>query len=62
MVATALLLVVVAVVLLAVGILGAGLPVVYVSILACVLAMGLLGFATHRAREEAEQSAPQRVP
>jgi hypothetical protein len=24
--------------------------------------MGLLGFATYRAREEAEQSAPQRAP
>jgi hypothetical protein len=62
MVVAAMVLVVVAVVLLAVGIFGAGLPVVYVSIVACVLAMGLLGFATYRAREEAEQSAPQRAP
>jgi hypothetical protein len=57
MVAVAMVLVVVAVVLLAVGMFGAGVPVVYGSIAACVLAIALLGFASRRARVEAEQAS-----
>jgi hypothetical protein len=57
MVAGAMVLVIVAVVLLAVGIFGAGVPVVYGSIAACVLAIALLGVASRRARIEAEQAS-----